>query len=97
MLAGEFQRDLAAEFGVTEASMYAIAAGKTWNHVGTPMNGVGKKGDRNGRHKLHESDVIAIKIRLASGEGGSAIARDYGISKDAISNIKTGKTWRHLP
>ena len=54
------------------------------------------KGDTHGNSKLAETDVVAIKKRLANGESQTAIAADYGVSDSRISEIKKGKTWRHM-
>jgi len=50
-------------------------------------------GERNGRAKLTGADVQAIRARLAGGEGHGTIARDFGVTRAAVSDIKTGKRW----
>jgi hypothetical protein len=50
----------------------------------------------NATQKLTTQDVIAIKARLATGESGASIARDYGVSRTAISRINTDKTFANL-
>jgi DNA invertase Pin-like site-specific DNA recombinase len=54
------------------------------------------KGSRNGNSKLTEIDVIEIKKMLNDGMGVRAIARLYNIYHSVISNIKTGKAWKHV-
>lgn len=54
------------------------------------------KGENHGNSKLTEEQVREIKIRLAKGELGRQIARDYNISQRAISDINCGKTWHHI-
>jgi hypothetical protein len=46
--------------------------------------------------KLTENDVLDIRLRLASGDTVSGIARDYGVWPAAISRIKTGRRWGWL-
>jgi group I intron endonuclease len=46
--------------------------------------------------KLDDPLVSDIKRALDNGETGADLARQYGISKHAISDIKNGKTWRHV-
>ena len=46
--------------------------------------------------KLNEDKVMNIKIRLAAGEVGAVLAREFGVAKTQISSIKAGKTWRHV-
>jgi hypothetical protein len=38
--------------------------------------------------------VAAIQHALAVGIEGATLARQYGVSKTAISEIKLGKTWQ---
>lgn len=46
--------------------------------------------------KLSAEDALNIRRRLESGERGSDIARDYGISQSAISAIKVGRAFGWL-
>lgn len=52
-----------------------------------------RRGERNNKAKLTEADVRAILLdrRIAA-----EIAHDYGVSHTAVSNIKSGATWRHV-
>jgi hypothetical protein len=54
------------------------------------------RGEQNRKAVLTENDVLTIKRRLADGIGGSAIAREYGIQKGAVSKIRTGRNWAHV-
>lgn len=51
------------------------------------------RGERIQTAKLTEADVHAI---LACNESCAAIAKRYGVTDCSISNIKTGKTWKHI-
>lgn len=42
---------------------------------------------------LIPEDVLAILGRLAAGHSGVEIARDFGISQQTVSSIKTGEAW----
>lgn len=53
-------------------------------------------GEKNSHAKLTEKDVLEIRKRLKNGESGSALAREYGVQKTAISRIKLRKSWSHL-
>lgn len=46
--------------------------------------------------KLTDQCVIAIKQRLAAGEGPASIARDYPVTRSAIGEIKAGRSWSHI-
>lgn len=66
------------------------------------MGGLFKGGaDARRRHgsnqhlaKLNESNIQAIR---SDERGAEAIARDYGVTRGAISRVKSGKGWRHVP
>lgn len=54
-------------------------------------------GENQGRAKLTNQQVLEIRELLLTGHrNGAAIGRMYGVHKDTISNIKTGKIWSHL-
>lgn len=53
------------------------------------------RGPRNAASKLDEEKVRAI--RAASRETAQvALARQYGVSESAISNVLRGESWRHV-
>lgn len=45
---------------------------------------------------LIPGDVLAILERLAAGDSGVEIARDFGVSQQTVSSIKTGECWGHV-
>jgi hypothetical protein len=54
-------------------------------------------GERSGTVKLKESDIVEIRKRYANGEGDSSIARDYCVVRESIRDIRTRRTWKHVP
>jgi hypothetical protein len=52
------------------------------------------KGEANGRAKLSEGEVIAIR---ESPLGCHRLAKLYGVSKKLILNIRHRKAWAHVP
>ncbi len=46
--------------------------------------------------KLTEEKVVVIKRRLAAGEIGTALAREFGVGNSRIYDIKNGKAWTHV-
>lgn len=74
--------------------------------LGTPADNAADKvakgrqqrGERAGVAKLRDADVLIIKQRLAAGENGAQLAREYGVTKGTISHIKTGyiRAWQHI-
>ena len=53
-------------------------------------------GSNHPRSKLTEDDIPVIRARLAKRDRQVSIAADFGVSTSSISNIKTGRTWRHI-
>jgi hypothetical protein len=45
---------------------------------------------------LTRADVLAIRAKLAAGGRPTWIGRDYGVSRHAITAIKTGRSWAHV-
>lgn len=56
--------------------------------------------DTTGKHrpdaKLNTAKVLEIKKRLLTGEGHSSIARDFGVHRNTIYCISTGRNWRFV-
>lgn len=52
-----------------------------------------KTGEKNGRAKLKESDVVDIKIKMLSEKNLSKIAREFNVGRTQISRIKNEKQW----
>lgn len=46
--------------------------------------------------KFTEQDVLKIRERLANGERGYPIAREFGVDRGAIYAIKNRRTWTHI-
>ena len=55
-----------------------------------------KRGERNGRAKLDEAKVKAIRAIYGTGPTTVEIAELYGVSNQIISRIIRGKAWSHL-
>lgn len=54
-------------------------------------------GELNGRAKLTEDDVMAIRALLADGTlKQDEIGRKFGVGQAVISKIKLGKSWSHV-
>ncbi len=55
------------------------------------------RGEANGRAKLTEAKVIAIRAARARGETYLSIAQRFGVSDSAIEFIVAGMSWHHVP
>ena len=60
-----------------------------------PGNTYGR-GEKNGEAVLGEKDVIEIHELLRQRMSLPQIAKTFGVSKAAISTIRTGRTWKYL-
>lgn len=59
-------------------------------------HGTDSKGEKHFNAKLTDEQVIAIRERVSAGETNTALAREFGVVKKAISQIARGKRWRHV-
>jgi hypothetical protein len=55
-----------------------------------------KLGSKNPSAKLNEKMVVEIRKRIELGERQKHLAKEFGISKAVLSEIKTRKLWRHV-
>lgn len=83
--------ELAKKYRVTGSTMSDILRGRTWKHVTGSHRAQGKS-----RVRLTEEDVLRIRSRRREGETLWGIAKDYNTSAANISNICTGKSWKHV-
>lgn len=54
-----------------------------------------RSGERNGRARLTEADVLVIRALPAVDL--AALSRKYGVDRSTIRGAITGKSWCHLP
>lgn len=59
-------------------------------------HGVLPRGEYRWNAKLTDSDVSNARRRYAAGESAYAMAKEYGISAEAMTNAISGKTWSHV-
>lgn len=52
------------------------------------------QGERSYRATLTDSQAIEVFKRAQDGENRSAIARDYGVSRDVVNGIQNGRTFQ---
>lgn len=60
------------------------------------QHGTSPLGERHGNSLLTRDQVLTIKGQLAAGEEHEKIASAFGISRSAVGDINTGRTWRHV-
>lgn len=88
---GETMAAVAKNFSVNYQTVWAVLHGRTWASAGGPV--------LDGRRRncvVDASAVRAIRKRHESGESLGSLARAFGLSKHAASEIVRRRTWRHL-
>lgn len=73
------------------AAIGAAMRGRSLTDEHRQAIGDGLRGRPTGRAKLTAEQVTEVRHRLADGETGSALAREFGVSDALISKIKHGK------
>jgi hypothetical protein len=63
------------------------------NQMDRVLHGTSNRGERCGKAKLTESQVVEI---LRSTERGCEIAKRFGISQQRVYNIRTRRDWAHV-
>lgn len=53
-------------------------------------------GEAHVKSKLKNADILLIRQRRANGEYLHIIAKDYGVSRSAITLVINGKNWKHI-
>jgi len=54
------------------------------------------KGETNGRARLTDENVTAIRERQAAGESQRHLAHEFGVSEATISRVVNRKLWGHV-
>lgn len=78
-------KSLSCKFGLTFQSVYYVAIGKTWRHIG------GNLIPRNKHHHLTAAERIDVKRQYSLGLTQTEIAKKFGVNQSVIS-----KTLRRL-
>jgi hypothetical protein len=98
-LKGEPNRLLSAEFGISPASVSHIKTGRSWAHVvveDIPCTRSVRRGSEHWMSKLEDEDIREIRRLRKQGRQVKEIAKQYGVSGPTISNILSGKVWKHV-
>lgn len=100
---GVYTSEIARRLNIHERICSDVIRGVTWKHVGEIPTKITKWrpphpgwGDKSPRARLTNDQVDLIRQRLASGEKGAALAREYNVSPCTISSIKVGRNWTQV-
>lgn len=54
------------------------------------------RGSKHGKAQITEDTAAAIRVLRSLGWHYAALTRAFGISKDLVAQVATGKTWKHV-
>ncbi len=60
------------------------------------FHGTSTRGEKSHSAKLTANQVLEIRRRLANGEIGNRLAKEYGVEEPTICCIRTRHTWKHI-
>lgn len=89
---GGISTPLMREHGLSRQQVCDILTGVAWPHVGGPRRGSKKQGASHYMAKITEDVARSI---FRDPRTHQKIANSHGISREAVTLIKNGKTWRH--
>lgn len=69
---------------------------KSRNYQDRRKNNTTNDGERNGRAKLTNENVLEIRRRLTNGEKQIPLSIEFGVSQNKISQIKRRVNWKHI-
>jgi len=93
---------LAKKFSMSPHAIWSIIVGKSWSHVGGPIQSIGLANRNNSGVNNTEalfSAVEVIEIRELYAEGNitqNHISKIYKVSRAAITNLLNGKTYKDV-
>jgi hypothetical protein len=103
--AGEFQRQLATEFDITQTCVSRIILGKSWSRTegrtftkteSTQRRKQNATGENNPSVTLNTVQVLEIRQRAENNESKAKLAREFKVSKSTISRITLNRGWKHV-
>jgi uncharacterized protein YerC len=86
--------EIANAYAVAYITICRIRRGRGWRHITEGLIPPKQRKPTYGRAKLQSSDIHAIRKDPRTCKD---IAKDYGVDITAISRIKLGKTYKHIP
>jgi uncharacterized protein (DUF433 family) len=95
LASGESMKVIANDYNISYTLIHSIKMGRAWSYLtrnlhALPANCFGRV------YALVEADIPVIWSRLMEGETQGAIAKDFGVTRAAIKDIKRGHTWSHI-
>jgi hypothetical protein len=83
-------------FNLSLTSITRITSGEDWKHIPNRSPFQATHGSGHPMAKLTEAVIPVIRDHGQKGIPVSIIAREFGVAKETIRRILTGKRWRHV-
>jgi hypothetical protein len=89
---GDRDAAILKDYAISAASISQIRKGRSWRHI-RPDLVWETKARKSSSRKLCAEDIPAIRYLIARGVGDTAIAKEYGVNRGTIFQIRIGKNW----
>lgn len=90
--------EIANSFGVNPRTISRIAVGKSYRNEGGAIAPFGPpRGEKSGKAKLTEKDVVYLRKAVAAGDSYTRLAEELNVSPDAVRGAVIGARWKHIP
>jgi len=102
---GYSQNAIAETFGLNPTTVFRVIHGELWTHLPVPDYSTRKPrvavgswnaGASHGSAKLDEGSARAAMELVRKGLSTRDVARQFGVSRQAICHLANGRTWKHL-
>lgn len=95
--AGYPNKHIAKKFNVSPGTISNIKQNKSWTHVEPNSDiDIPPAPEEMLQSKLDQEQVGVIKAMMAAGYPNKYIAEKFNVSPGTISDIRRGKSWRHV-
>ena len=94
--------ELAKRYGIDHSTARSALLGESWGHVPGALDevtfskGNSVSGSSNPNSVLSECNVREARVLFSKGHRISNLARKYGVSRRAMSNVVHGRSWKHV-
>jgi len=100
MLSSKGDAEISKLTSVERNTIANIRRGISWSHISKDyeikMIKKSKKGTNNTTNKHSEDTIRQVCERILTGDSPTVIAREFGMGRHTVSDIKHGKAWRDI-
>lgn len=88
---------VAEALNVSISTVHLMRHNRTWRHLPRRSSEVPRATAQKKRTKLTDATASEVVALLHAGERVCVVARQYGVTSGIVSEIKSGKIWKHIP